>query len=354
MTSRRTGVLTALLLTAALFLYLPGMLKTLIPADSNRMHESLRPPRMHTLTVWLLPGETDDRRLIAQACSAFEKATPGVRIFLRTVSAAELASPEAVLPDVALYETGSINFPEKVFLPLAGETESSGMFASASYAAPLWLSPNVLSLPAEWFAEEIATPRPDSLLAQSTAAPQRDARTALTPQELPWNRLLEPGAIAPVAGVALPQLLSMCPYAQRAALPAVFQAQTLSACAQVRPLGEHLSAVRRGESAAGCILTPAASDRVRYASLCRESEEARAFVQFLRTHTAQEALSQGLIPLADCPASADPLVQQAVALFAATHTLPNAFAHTRQELETICRQDFERLTDPVETLLHLR
>ena len=355
MTTRRTGVLTALITTAALFLCLPGLLRSLTPADSNRMHESLRPPRLRTLTVRLLPGETEDRKLISQLCTVFEKTNPGVRIFLRSVDAEEFLSPSAVLPDAALYETGSLNIPEKVFLPLAGETESSGMFSGVSYAVPLWLSPNVLSIPVSWLQEaHSATPRPDSLLAASTAQPAKEMQAMLENAFLPWDRLAQPGAIASPRGVALSQLLSMCPYPLRKQLPDAVQTHEHSICARVQTLGRHLSSVRKGENLIPCVLEPAVSDHVRYVSLCRDSEDARAFVHFLRTGLTEEALALGLIPLREEIISADPLVQQAVSLFQRSHTLPNAFAHTRQELESLCLQGFQSLTDPVETLLRLR
>ena len=125
--------------------------------------------------------------------------------------------------------------------------------------------------------------------------------------------------------------------------------------ARVQTLKSHLSAVQNGEALIGCALSPAVSDRVRYVSLCRESPEALAFVQFLRTEMAEEALSSSLIPIAEQPLShSDPLTRQALALFQFSHTLPNAFAHTREELLSLCSDAFARCADPVETLLRLR
>ena len=356
MTSRRTGLITALVLTAALFLAMPGLVRTLLLSDAGRAHESLRPQRMRTLTVWLLGSETGDRALIARAAAAYEKAHSGVRIFLRVVSAEEFTAPDAVLPDVALYETGSLNIPEKVFVPLAEQGDSSGMLAGVSYAIPLWLSPNVLTLPASWLSgAQVPAPKADSLLAASTPEPAQEDLSVLSPEALPWKRLVQPGAIAPTEGTALMQLLSLCPYPLRKAFTNAAAIEAAPDCARVETLQSHLAAVKNGEAVAGCVLSPAVSDRVRYVSLCRESKEAQAFVQFLRTQTAQDALASSLIPLTDqalsCP---EALSHQALLLFQRSHTLPNAFAHTRGELLSLCRDAFLRCADPVETLLRLR
>lgn len=356
MTSRRTGVITALLLTAALFLAMPGLVGSVLGAPRSRVHESLRPKPAQTLTVWLLPGKTDDRRLIARAASAFEKEHPGVRVFLRVVTAEEFTAPEAVLPDVALYETGSLNLPQKLFVPLAGEAESSGMFAGSCYAVPLWLSPNVLSLPASWLSSAaIPTPKAASLLASATPEPAAETQSQLSAETLPWNRLIQPGAIQQAEGAALCQLLSMCPYPMRKAFSAAAPAEAGAESARVQPLAKHLQSVQNGETLVGCVLTPAVSDRVRYLSLCRDHEAARAFAQFLRTQIHADLLACGLIPLTNPPPAApDALTQQALDLFAHSHTLPNAFAHTREELFSLCRDAFLRCADPVETLLRLR
>ena len=98
---RHAGVLSALLLTAALLCAMPGLTKW--PEQQGRADERLRPAQLRTLTVWLTPGEVDDRKLISELCAAFEKEHPGVRVFLRVVTGGEYAGETAVLPDV---ETG--------------------------------------------------------------------------------------------------------------------------------------------------------------------------------------------------------------------------------------------------------
>ena len=142
MSARRAGLLSALLATAALLCALPGLWRGAMQADPNRMDERLRPPRARTLTVWLLPGNVEDRKLLNEACAAFEKEGGGVRVFLRTVDAQELLAPDAVLPDVALLASGSLTEPERALLPLGGEGEmdASGKSGGVCYAMPLWLA----------------------------------------------------------------------------------------------------------------------------------------------------------------------------------------------------------------------
>jgi len=321
MTTRRTGILTALVLTAVLFGSMPGLLRTALTHDPNRMAQVLRPPRLRTLTVWKLGSSCGDGTLIARACTAFEKQHRGVRVFLRTADAQEVADPQAVLPDLVLFETGSMNMPDKVFVPLLDEQEPSGTLAGVCYAVPLWLAPNVLSLP-------------------------------LGQTEADWERLVQPGALKLPEGVALQQLLCMCPQPLRASLIRQTEPPVKDA-AQVRTLDGHMKAAQSEEITA-VLLTPAVSDRVRYAALCRDGEDARAFLRFLRSDFAGEAPALGLIPVS-CEAQAqEEIVQKAIGLFAGVKTLPNAFAHLKDELKALCRDAFLRGTDPVETLLKLR
>ena len=102
------------------------------------------------------------------------------------------------------------------------------------------------------------------------------------------------------------------------------------------------------------MLTPAVSDRVRYAALCRDGEDARAFLAFLRKDWQRETPAYGLLPLQEQPLQSDPLFSSLQLLFKENAALPNAFAHTREELNALCLDGFSRLADPVETLLRLR
>lgn len=378
---RRAGILGALLATAALLCAMPGLMR--MPAGQGRADEKLRPPQLRTLTVWLMPGDVGDRRLISQLCSAFEKEQKGVRVFLRVVTADEFTGETAVLPDAALFTTGDLNIPEKVFLPLAEGSSSSGKFAGVPYAVPLWLAPNVLSLPQGWLQRDAAPgPKQDSLLAASTAVPQEDAGALLMADDLPWGMLLQKNAVEKPQGVGWQQLLACCPDQLRAQLVSAVlgnvsetpipSAETedwvttlpysrtasptpmppVTVPARVETLAQHQARIQKGESLSAYAFPTAVSDRVRYAALCRDSEDSRAFLQFL-IGRQRDALAHALVPPQYEGDAPDTLLQALIAAFR-TGTLPNAFAHTKPELQQLCADGFARCEDPVRTLLMLR
>lgn len=374
---RHAGVLSSLVLTAALLCAMPGLLK--MPAQPGRADESLRPAQLRTLTVWLMPGDVGDRKLLGRLCAAFEKEHNGVRVFLRVVTADEFDGETAVLPDVALFETGDAIAPEKAFLPLVDVQDSSGSHAGTTYAIPLWLAPNVLSIPQAWLQKSpSAVPRMDSLLAAATAVPPQENSGLVTAEEVPWNMLVQPGAVAKPEGVGWQQLLFSCPGEWRARLVSGvlgMQAEppastgtmvttrpisrgasptpmpAITSPARVETLAQHLSRLKNSEAVSAFVLCPAVSAHVRYAALCRDGEDARAFLQFLTEHR-QEALSSGLIAHG-CVTSADPLTGALEKAYQSA-VLPNAFAHTKSEILQLCADGFARCDDPVGTLLRLR
>lgn len=351
MGSRRWSVLGSLMLTAVLLWMLPGLWQSLVPEDSNRMDERLRPAKLRTLTVWTLQEDVGDEKLLRAACSAFEKANDGVRVFWRKAHAEELYAQDAVLPHVLLFCTGEVAAPE-MLLPLS-QAPASGMYAGRALALPLWLSPNVLSLPADWFADAVPrTPVPQSLLAHATPVPQKERSAVLSADQLPWERLLAEDGLASAQGVALQQLLSACPPALRASLSGLNP--SASARAKAEPLSQHQKRIQNGEALCAFPLLPAVSDRVRYASLCQDSDEARSFLHFLSQDWQQEVLNHGLLPMHDAALSADPLTSALQLRFGQSPVLPNAFAHTREELNALCLDGFHRSADPVETLITLR
>ena len=372
---KRAGVLGALLATAALMCALPGLLR--MPAATDRAAQQLKPARLRTLTVWLMPGDVGDRRLISELCAAYEKQRDGVRVFLRVVTAEEFAAENAVLPDAALFQTGDIAVPEDVFVPLAQSLSGAGSHAGLQLAEPLWLSPNVLSVPAAWTAEQQgASYARESLLASATAPPEKTLGL-LTAQDIPWGMLLQEGGLQRPSGVALQQLLYACPTELRQRLtgkePAPAQLKTdapghampkslgasptpvpaIASSARVQTLAEHAAAVKRGEKLAAFALEPAVSSRVRMIALCRDNEDAQAFLRFLMENRGSAANHSLIAPGAQMQ-SGDALQNALAQLYGAQPPLPNAFAHTRQELESLCRDAFERCEDPVQTLLGLR
>lgn len=367
MSARRASLLTALLLTAALLCAMPGIFSSFQAGDANRMDERLRPARARTLTVWLISDRVDDRRLVSELCSSFERLNEGMRVFLRRVDAAELMEENAVKPDIVLHATASLVNPEQLFLPLTGlekipeDALASGKSGGTPYAAPLWYAPNVLSLPAAWaLGDEAPEPsaKPSSFFDLGTPAPDaapEEGKPYLTEDELPWDRLLQKGALALPAGVALQQVQFLAPATVRAELAAACAGEAAAECARVQTLGAYLSAVRAGGSLIACPLLPAVCDRVRYLSLCRDSGDARALAAFLLSDHAQSAaVSHSLLPVCQTEVAADALTSALLERFKNGLLFPNAFAHTLEELEALCSDAFFRAADPVETLLRLR
>lgn len=386
---RRASLLSALLMTALMLLILPGIWRSTQSTDLNRMNESLRPARMRTLTVWLLDGSIGDRKLLGECISQFEKEHTGVRVFLRAVSAEELTAADAVLPDIVLHYTGALSGAESVLLPLTGlsgmneRAYLAGASAGSTYALPLWLAPNVLGIPAAWLEREAdLAPTPSSFFDLGTPIPDVEAApSVLAPEDLPWSILLSPGGLVLPEGVALQQLLMLCPASMRSRLAdasvaapvptstpkaASGNSMPISQGASPTPLPSISTPARVytlaqfRASAQGMLpypLTPAVSTRVRWLSICRDGEDASAFVHFLSSDVhAQAALSYGLL-LVQHPGAAhsqEPLSAALISLFDGGASLPNAFAHTREELNAICSDAFRRAADPVETLLSLR
>lgn len=376
MHTHRLRLLGALLATAAMLALLPTLLNGLAPADTNRMDARLRPARMRTLTVWLLSGGMEDERLLNECCSAFERANAGVRVFLRTAAPGELTAAEAVLPDAVFFSTGDVPLPDKVFRPLGGVEGlvqgalASGQSAGVQWAVPLWLSPNVLSLPASW-QTEAAMPAPTSLFGMPSPTPA----AAAPPEAPPWQQLLARGALALPEGVALQQLLYLCPTHLRSRLCAL--AQPEAAPPSPTPLTGDSLPISRGApsptpppqparvrtlcaqladgSGTAIALQPMVSDRVRYLALCRETDLSRAFLRYLLSGEAQAmALQRQQLPLTGAGEAAHPLIRALLIRLREGVTVPNAFAHTREELLGLCADAFLRGADPIETLLRLR
>lgn len=317
MPGRHTGTLAALLVTAALFLAMPGLLKQ--EGDRNRMAESLRPAKMRTLTVWLLPDGPNDRKLISEICAVFEKQQKGARVFLRRVTAEELYAENTVLPDVVLFATGEINRPEDALHPLVMEqTHPSAQYAALTYAVPLWYEPEVLCYPSSWGDD-------------------------------PWPMLARPGALKLPSGVTLQRLMLTCPDKLR-------QTMIDAAMGRIQPSPTPAPATdsvppRRGktptpapavtkqahiaaspaEDERAIPLTPETSGCVRYAALCRDGTDAWAFLTLLMS------ADTGSFRRAD-----------------ETVVLPNAFANTAEEIRQLCLDGFSRSDDPALTLLRLR
>ena len=113
--------------------------------------------------------------------------------------------------------------------------------------------------------------------------------------------------------------------------------------------------MRGGEARTACLLAPAVSDRVRYAAIARDGEDARAFVDMLASGDWQaQAAAMDMVPALVQDGAANEMTHAALERFSQGMTLPNAFSHTAEELRSLCLDAFLRAADPVETLLRLR
>lgn len=150
---------------------------------------------------------------------------------------------------------------------------------------------------------------------------------------------MEKDALWVSPGTAGPQLLFTASDSLRAELASAALASAekpAAGTARVWSRREHLAAAQK-EALTAFPLRPAVSDRARYAALCRNTEETRALLVFLGSDACrEEAEAAGLIPAENAD------------------SLPNAFAHTREELNALCADGLRRGLDPVEILLRLR
>ncbi len=354
--TRYAGILSALLLTALLLISMPGLLRSHLE-NSGRTADSLKQAESRTMVVWVTSWAAEDRQLLSSLCSAFEKQQPGLRIYLRMADAAELYAGDAVPPDVLLYGQGELPAPEGVLLPLAPPehySESvlwSGKYQGQLLALPLWYSPNVLCLPEAWFTQEnsaLATPDSGSYFALATPAPNHGEPQA-TLETIPWGRLLEGGTVYADSPMGFTQLMMLCPVTLRSQLAACTAAmeQPPPEAAVIRSLQSHY---RAEDGRLALPLPTVTSLRVRYASLCRQSEDGAAFIRFL-SGAVRSAGEHQLAHAGGGMDTTDPLLRETMLLAETGLLLPNAFT---AGAAAICTQDFAAAADPVATLLKLR
>lgn len=388
--NRRTSAFLCLLLSAVLLITLPTLLEGIQSQDGQRMAERLRPEKARTLTLWVMRDNTAGEKYLGQQIALFEQQHSGVRVFLRKTDLTDLTAEGAVLPDMLLFSPGAFGNPAEVLIPLmnvpgvCAEGLLSGQSGGTQYATPLWLAPSVLTLPVEWLPEEISittAPTASSFFDLATPAPtqsQSETQRQLGEADIPWEKLLIPGALALPEGMAQQQLLSMCPTDMRPALVAALAANESTptsaptsagkgqsapratqgpGSAKVMTLAAYEAAIGSGQPLCGFAMSPATTQNVLLAGLCRDSDLARMFLEQLLSGDAQAALSgYSLLPVISVENTlpAGTLTAQLLEKYQRGLLLPNSFEYTAQELESLCRDGFLRNADPVETLLRLR
>ncbi len=352
------------------------------------MAQRLRPAKMETLVVWLLPDPTDSGAHLQAQLALFEKKNPGVHVYLRRADAQEFLADQAVPPDLVLFAPGALAEPSRRLLPLAMEGDLSadvlaaGQSGGAQYALPLWFAPSVLAVPTALLPMPQGTPAPSqsSLFSMTPppgqGIPLQDMQTPDASQ-LPWKSLVSPGALAKPQGFALQQLLSMCPSSLREALVASLTQSVGSPAAtspspgrgapkktpppapsaRVLSLAAYRRAVAAGQDLAAFPMTPAATENLLLLGLCRDSPAAQGLLRHLLSPEAQNDLViHGLLPVSSAatPFFQDGLTAALAASYRAMLLFPNAFEHTPQEILSLCLDGFTRRVDPAETLLRLR
>ena len=139
------------------------------------------------LRVWMLRSPGGAARWVEAQLVAYERQHPGVRIYLRQVSADELTAPEAVLPDVVLYAPGDIPDPDGLFLPISGDAPiyagllSGGQVRGEQLAYPLCWGAWVLTVDSAYDPQAAATPAPTTLLGRPSATLSPEQTPALFP-----------------------------------------------------------------------------------------------------------------------------------------------------------------------------
>ena len=121
----------------------------------------------------------------------------------------------------------------------------------------------------------------------------------------------------------------------------------------MQTLAQYRADVNRGENLTVYPLSPAVSTRVRFIALCSDSKDAQSFLRFA-VENRSSAAKHDLLPCGAQSPQGDPLLMTLQTIYGADPPLPNAFAHTHEELDGLCADAFDRCEDPVQTLLKLR
>lgn len=175
---KRRASLLSFLLCAALLLF--AFRAAQDSSDSSAEIPGLGAKERVLLRIWVVDAPGGGQAWLKEQLRLFEKQHKGVSTYLRQVSAEELTAPDALLPDIVLYQAGSITEPQTFFLPLSGEAAASdgilreallrcGRHHGRQYGLPLCWGAWVLALDGALEPESIATPAPTTLLGRAAA-----------------------------------------------------------------------------------------------------------------------------------------------------------------------------------------
>ena len=292
---RRKLLLPCLALTAAIIALYP-LLSHFYFSQQAALPPGIRPRETKLLRIWLLGDMLGAESYLKQQAAAYEKAHPGRRLYLRSARLSELEDPAALLPDGVIFSPGALPQPEKVLKPLAGSWSvpdrllMAGKWRTEQYALPFLLAGYALAEQAAGEGYEAAAGVPALL-----ALPEKAASA-----ELSQSKVYENFA----AGRS------------RRAVLTLKQVRTLNA----RDYAFTARALPYGFTDL-CLAAGAAGEN---------AEEMLAFLQFLLTAPAQEALRDygffTVLPTLTLYDNTMPLMAQAEAVFQKAAALPSLFA----------------------------
>lgn len=317
----RKGIRIVLQMAAVLLIFALLMLLRRMLAAPPKEVPGLTGHERVLLRIWAVDAPGGGQAWLNTQLRAWEKQTPGVRTYLRQVSADELYAEDAVLPDVVLYMPGNVQLPDQLFLPLTGEAAESGIlrepllrcgrYRQAQYGLPLCWGAWGLAISGEAEPESAATPAPTTLLGRPA---ESDAPQATQEPGYPLAAAAQADrALQSPPGIALLTLGMMLSPDERPPLPedfahlssadvyALFRrggvATAMLTTGQITALNE-LAANGQAQPFRVMLGDEIITDQVWLASVTPDApKEAAHLLAFLTGEKAQRALAaQGLYP----------------------------------------------------------
>lgn len=150
---------------------------------TNHSLPSLTAKERTLLRIWIVSSPGGGQAWLKAQLKQFEQRHSGISTWVRTVSASELTSSDAILPDVILYMPGDVTDPSALFLPLAGEGTAQlreellrcGRWQSQQYGLPLCWGAWVLAIDSALEPGSASTPAPTTLLGRPSATQDASA-----------------------------------------------------------------------------------------------------------------------------------------------------------------------------------
>lgn len=170
--------LTCMAAIALIALTLSRLTESPVPSLTARGRTLLR--------IWVVNSPGGGQTWLKQQLRQFEKQHRSVSTYVRTVSAAELTAPDAILPDVVLYMPGDVTEPDSLFLPLSGDMAARdgllreellrcGRSQGLQYGLPLCWGAWVLAIDSALEPGSATTPAPTTLLGRPAATQDASA-----------------------------------------------------------------------------------------------------------------------------------------------------------------------------------